>query len=167
MSLSRYEGLRCQNVTFCPLCACGEPQLSLHLLFWPLGSLKEELLFAASLQTFVLPRGERRRVFFSPPFLKFCSRGLTRKQAPGGILNENKNQLGHGLVKIWGAVVWRSESRKVLGDDWSGTRKRTLTKFVLVISLKSKLWFTANISSIPRKVRRLWRVGLSFFVDFD
>ena len=49
-------------------------------------SLKEELLFGPSPQTFVPPRGVRRRV--PPPlhlllFSKFCSRGLTRKQAPG------------------------------------------------------------------------------------
>lgn len=50
-------------------------------------SLKEELLYwGPSQETFVPPRGVRRLAFFlSQTFLKFCSRGLTRKQAPGNI----------------------------------------------------------------------------------
>lgn len=112
MSLSRREGLRCQNVTFCPLCLCAESQLNLHLLFWPFGCLKEQLLFWGLLRRLLcLLQSEETGVFFSS-FLKFCSRGLTRKQAPGGILKENKNQLGHGLVTIWGAVLWRSERKE-------------------------------------------------------
>lgn len=129
MSLSRHEGLRCQNVTFCPLCLCGEPQLSLHLLFWPFGSLKEELLFGSSPQTFVLPRGVRRLAGFFlsfSSFLKFCSRGADKKASSRGILNENKNQLGHGLVTIWGAAVWRSE-RKEGALRWLERRKKAHT----------------------------------------
>lgn len=78
-------------------------------------SLKEELLFGPSPQTFVPPRGVRRRVFFflplspPPPFLKVLFQGADKKASSRGILNENKNQLGHGLVEIWGAAVWRSE----------------------------------------------------------
>lgn len=112
MSLSRYEGLRCQNVTFCPFCLCGEPQLSLHLLFWPFGSLKERLLFDLPL-TFVLPL-EWGDQFFSLSRLLFkvLFQEADKKASSGGILNENKNQLGHGLVKIWAAVVWRSQRKK-------------------------------------------------------
>lgn len=110
MSLSRHEGLRCQNVTFCPLCVRGEPQLSLHLLFWPFGSLKEELLLRSSQWTFCASlRSAESCGFFFSGFLKFCSTRPRKRRAPGGILNENKNQLGHGLVTIRGAAVWRSE----------------------------------------------------------
>lgn len=84
---------------------------------------------------------ERRDQFFFTPlsFLKVCFKGLTRKQAPGEYWIK-KNQLGHGLVEIWGTAVWRSERKKVPPDDWSGKRKCALTKFVLVFSLKWKLW---------------------------
>lgn len=64
-----------------------------------------------SQETFVPPAewGDWRSFSF---FLKFCSRGLDKKASSRGILNENKNQLGHGLVTIWGAAVWRSERKE-------------------------------------------------------
>lgn len=112
MSLSRHEGPRCQNVTFCPLCVRGEPQLSLHLLFWPFGSLKEELLLRSPQQTFCASlRSAESCGFFFRGCLKFCSTRPQKKRAPGGILNENKNQLGHGLVTIRGAAVWRRSEK--------------------------------------------------------
>lgn len=106
MSLSRREGLRCQNVTFCPLCARGEPQLSLHLLFWPFGSLKEKLLSG----DFLCFPAERRvlRLFLLRLF-EVLFHEADKRASSGGILNENKNQLGHGLVTIRGAAVWKSE----------------------------------------------------------
>lgn len=136
MSLSRHEGLRCQNVTFCPFCLCGESQLNLHLLFWPFGCLKEELLFGAFSGDFCASCGVRRLAFF-PLLFEVLFQRVDKKASSRGILNENKNQLGHGLVTIWGAAVWRSERKE--GDDWSGWRKRTLTTFVLVFSLKTKI----------------------------
>lgn len=39
--------------------------------------------------------------FFHLPF-KVLFQGADKKASSRGILNENKNQLGHGLVKIWG-----------------------------------------------------------------
>lgn len=138
--------LRCQNVTFCPLCPCGEPQLSLHLLFWPFGSLKEELLFVSSPQTFVLPRRVRRRAFFPPPvssFLKFCSkRGADKKGSSRGILNENKNQLGHGLVTICGAAVWRSERKERCLrwlEQWKKARSNQICSGVWLFKVKMML----------------------------
>lgn len=116
MSLSRYEGLRCQNVTFCPLCPRGEPQLSLHLLFWPFAEASKRSFFSGPLRRLLCLPAEWGDEFFfflplspPPPFLKVLFQGADKKASSRGILNENKNQLGHGLVEIWGAAVWRSE----------------------------------------------------------
>lgn len=111
MSLSRHEGLRCQNVMFCPFCLCGESQLNLHLLFWPFGCLKEEVLFWAFSGDFCASCGVRRLAFFLLLF-EVLFQGADKKASSRGILNENKNQLGHGLVTIWGTAVWRSERKE-------------------------------------------------------
>lgn len=121
MSLSRYEGLRCQNVTFCPFCLGGEPQLGLHLLFWPFGSLKAEPLFGLLCRLLCFPTEWGDKVS-SSPFRSFVP-GADKKASSRGILNENKNQLGHGLGKIWGAFMWRNpeiREKRAPSEDLSG-----------------------------------------------
>lgn len=113
MSLSRHEDLGCQNVTFCPFCPCGDSQLNLHLLFWPFSIASKRNFFIGGLlrRLLCLPAvwGDWR--FFSlRPFWSFVPGGWQESKLQG-ILNENKNQLGHGLVTIWGAAVWRSERK--------------------------------------------------------
>lgn len=75
----------CQNVTFCLFCLRREPQLGLHLLFWPFVSRgqtsKRNCCFARFLETFVLFRCEEG--FFFASFKSFVPRGQRRKSTRG------------------------------------------------------------------------------------
>lgn len=88
ISLSCYEGLCCQIVSFCPFCMHGEPHLSLHLLFWPFGSLKEKFPFRSSCWSFLLPCRVRRREF-SPSFKCFLT-GTDKSARRWGLLKKEK-----------------------------------------------------------------------------
>lgn len=54
--------------------------------------------------------------------------------------------MGRRRVKI-------REKKKVSRDDWSGWRKRTLTKFVLVFSLKTTFFFQSETKALGLAVQ--------------
>lgn len=83
MSLSRHEGRRCQKCNVLPLLSVWGVSIESTFIILTFRLPQREASFLGLLWRLLrLLRSEETGVF-SPSFLKFCSRGLTRKQAPG------------------------------------------------------------------------------------